>query len=63
MNKKNKKIYPPHLRDDMEQDPSNIKSYSSNNYTELPDPVTDPIVCNNIASAEFDYTYDEEDRA
>ena len=57
MVKKHKKVYTPHLRNDLEQDPTIIKGYSQTDYTKLPDPVRDPIVSNNIASQEFDYTY------
>ena len=61
MGKKHKKIYPPHLRDHFEQDPTIIKGYSQKDYTKLPDPVRDPIVSNNIANQEFNYTYNGED--
>ena len=57
MGKKHKKVYAPHLRDYFEQDPTLIKSYSQQDYTKLPDPVRDPIVTNNIANQEFNYTY------
>lgn len=37
-----------------------IKNPNMNTFTtpNMPDPATDPIVCNNIVNAEFDYTYD-----
>lgn len=50
--------YAPHRRGYFEQKPRVIKSYSARDYTILPDPVTDPIVSNNISNVEFDYTYD-----
>lgn len=53
---KDKKPYLPHERGYLEQKPMKIKAYSEKDYTELPDPVRDPIACNNIASQEFDYT-------
>lgn len=61
MDKKPKNTYPPHLRDFWEQEPTVIKGYSQKDYTKLPDPVRDPIVSNNIADREFNYTYNEED--
>lgn len=61
MSKKNKKVYPPHLRNYFEQNPTIIKGYSQKDYTKLPDPVRDPIVSNNIANQEFNYTYNEEE--
>ena len=40
----------------------NLKSYAPNgNYTILPNPAEDPIVVNNIAWQEFDYTEDISD--
>lgn len=58
MTEKNNKPYLPNERDQMEQEPKTIKSYSQTgeDYTELPDPVRDPIVSNNISYQEFDYT-------
>lgn len=58
---KNKRPYAPNLRNYLDQDPSVIKAYSQKDYVTLPDPVTDPIVSNNISSQEFDYTYSDED--
>lgn len=49
--------YAPNERGYFEQKPRKIKAYSAKDYTILPDPVTDPIVANNISNAEFDYTY------
>lgn len=43
--------YTPDIRNYMEPAPS-VKG--------LPNPAVDPIVCNNIANQEFDYTYDGE---
>ncbi len=56
MNKR-KPSYAPNQRDYFEKEPQKIKSYSAKDSTVLPDPVTDPIVANNISNAEFDYTY------
>jgi hypothetical protein len=56
MDKKTRNPYLPNERGYFEQKPMRIKSYSEKDYTELPDPVRDPIVCNNIAWQEFDYT-------
>lgn len=53
------KSYAPHERGFLDQKPQKIKAYSAKDYTELPDPVKDPIVSNNISNQEFDYTYDE----
>lgn len=54
----NKKPYLPDEREQAEAPPRTIKSYSptGEDYTELPDPVKDNIVSNNIANQEFDYT-------
>lgn len=49
------------MRDYFDQDPKEVKSYSEYDSTMLPDPVVDPIVCNNIATWEFDYTYNGND--
>lgn len=61
MAKKEKKVYAPHERDFFEQKPKRIMAFSEKDYTELPDPVRDPIVSNNIADREFDYTYNDEE--
>lgn len=53
------KVYLPHERDYLDQPPRELKSCSEKNKkscTKLPDPVQDPIVSNNIAYMEFDYT-------
>ena len=57
MIKNQNKIYAPHERDFYDQEPSDIRTYSKYDSTDLPDPVTDPIVAMNICNAEFDYTY------
>ena len=57
MSKNKTKMYAPHQRDFFDVEPSDIRSYSEKDSTMLPDPVTDPIVCNNISYVEFDYTY------
>jgi len=68
MLKNQRKIYAPHERDFYDREPSDIRTYSQKDSTDLPDPVTDPIVAMNISNMEFDYTYnggneipDEED--
>lgn len=50
------KPYLPNERGYFDQEPAVIKTFSKKDYTILPDPVTDPTVCNNIAWLEFDYT-------
>ena len=57
MPKNQNKIYAPHERDFYDREPSDIRTYSKKDSTDLPDPVTDPIVAMNISNAEFDYTY------
>jgi hypothetical protein len=58
-----KKLYAPHQRGYFELKPKIIKAYSASgkDYTELPDPVRDPIVSNDIANVEFNYTFDCDD--
>ena len=52
-----KKPYLPKVRTDYHPTQNEIKSYSPNGEsTPLPNPAVDPIVVNNIASQEFDYT-------
>ncbi|WP_315117940.1 hypothetical protein [uncultured Clostridium sp.] len=48
----------PDERDFLDVNQKVIKSYSpgKKDYTKLPDNVRDPIVSNNIANVEFDYT-------
>ncbi|MEW9096382.1 MAG: hypothetical protein AB2417_14995 [Clostridiaceae bacterium] len=55
------KTYLPNDRDHLEVNQKIIKSYSpkKKDYTKLPDNVRDPIVSNNIANVEFDYTSKE----
>jgi hypothetical protein len=52
------KPYVPNERDYLEANQKIVKSYSKGkkDYTKLPDNVRDPIVSNNIATWEFDYT-------
>jgi hypothetical protein len=57
MSKRQLKIYAPHQRNFLEQDPKEIRSYSKRDSTKLADPVSDPIVAMNISNVEFDYTY------
>ncbi|MCJ7689260.1 MAG: hypothetical protein MUO60_08065 [Clostridiaceae bacterium] len=59
MSKKVINTYAPHERDFFDIKPREIRSYSESkdDFTILPDPVTDPIVSNNISNVEFDYTY------
>jgi hypothetical protein len=49
--------YAPYERGFFDQKPERIKTVSESYYTDLPDPVSDPIVTNNISNQEFDYTY------
>lgn len=60
MSKSKIKMYAPHQRDFYDVEPRDIRSYSEtkDDFTTLPDPVTDPIVSNNISNVEFDYTYE-----
>lgn len=56
---KGKTPYLPHERQFDEPSETDLRSYSeSDDYTTLPNPLTDPIVSNNISNAEFDYTED-----
>jgi hypothetical protein len=57
MDKLKCKSYAPNERGFGEQKPEKIMAYSAKDYAELPDPVRDPIVSNNISNQEFDYTY------
>lgn len=57
MENKKKALYLPKERDFFEQEPKEIRAYSEKDSIKLPDPVEDPIVANNIATWEFDYTY------
>lgn len=56
-NNEPKKVYGPNQRDFLEVDPKEVKAYSLEDYTLLPDNIQDPIVSNNISYMEFDYTY------
>lgn len=60
--KKDKKCdaYPPKDRTFYCPEKHDLESCSKTGKTctKLPDPTTDPIVCNNIAYGEFDYTED-----
>lgn len=52
-------VYPPKMRTDYH--PSKEECQTSTDVgrtTNIPNPATDPIVANNIASQEFDYTQD-----
>jgi len=53
----NIKKYGPNERDFLEAEPREIKAYSLEDYTILPNNIEDPIVSNNISYQEFDYTY------
>jgi hypothetical protein len=57
MPKNGTKMYAPHERDFYHRESSDIRTYSEEDSTDLPDPVTDPIVAMNISNMEFDYTY------
>jgi hypothetical protein len=59
MDKNKDKLYAPKERGYLEQNPQNLKSYSKKDYTIMPDTVQDPIVSQNIAWGEFDYTSNE----
>lgn len=59
-NTNNPKPYPPNERGFLEASEKPVKSHSLEDYVTLPNHVVDPIVVNNIANAEFDYTYNEE---
>lgn len=56
----NSNAYGPNERDFLEANEASVKSYSIEDYVLLPNHVVDPVVVNNIANAEFDYTYNEE---
>lgn len=57
VNKDYKGVYLPNERDDYHPNDENLISTAPNgDVTPLPNPATDPIVCNNIAWLEFDYT-------
>jgi hypothetical protein len=60
--RKSKAGYAPHERGYFEQKPRKRKAYSAQDFTLLPDPVTDDIVANNISNVEFDYTYNGGDQ-
>lgn len=51
------KAYGPNQREFLEAEPREIKAYSLEDYTVLPSNIEDPIVSQNIAYQEFDYTY------
>ena len=59
MEKDKDKLYAPKERGYLEQNPKKFKSYSGKTFTDMPDTVEDPIVCQNIATQEFDYTSNE----
>ncbi|OPJ63564.1 hypothetical protein [Clostridium oryzae] len=58
MKRADEKAYLPDERDYLEQDPEELRSFYKKHraYSNLPDPVEDSIVVNNIACSEFDYT-------
>ncbi|WBW98759.1 hypothetical protein [Oceanirhabdus sp. W0125-5] len=51
-------LYGPHQREFLEAGEKQVLSQGPQDHVALPDNVVDPIVSNNIAQAEFDYTYD-----
>lgn len=61
MKNQKKRPYAPNQRDFLEAKPKIVKAYSSKDFTTLPDNVQDPIVSNNIANQEFNYTYNNEE--
>lgn len=52
----NKETYAPDMRTFLEPAPNDLVSGEGKVKTTLPSHTHDPIVCNNIASQEFDYT-------
>jgi hypothetical protein len=55
-------IYGPNQRRYFDTQPEKIRSFSKVNYVNHPAPIANPIVSNDIAWMESDYTYiDEED--
>lgn len=54
MLKKEKK--PPYLRDTFSENSDELKMINEKSKINLPDPREDPVVANNIATQEFDYT-------
>lgn len=57
MSKNKHKSYLPNLRTDYSSQNKDLISKAPNgDITPIPNPATDPIVANNIATAEFDYT-------
>lgn len=52
----NEKVYAPDMRTFSKPSPNDLISGKGKVKTTLPDHTKDPIVCNNIASQEFDYT-------
>lgn len=55
---KKEKIYGPKIRISDETQ-SSIENFNNNHNTNIPNPKTDPIVVNNIATSEFDYTEEQ----
>ena len=55
---KKEKPYLPEVRDTYTVNEQDLKSYSPTGKTciKTPNPVKDPVACNNIATSEFDYT-------
>lgn len=51
----NEKIYGPKIRISNESEHT-IKNFNNKHNTNIPSPKTNPIVVNNIATSEFDYT-------
>ena len=60
----NKNVYLPNERTGYKPEKHSLVSQSPEGIsTQLPSPVEDPIVVNNIASQEFDYTEDQFDQS
>ncbi|SHE96091.1 hypothetical protein [Clostridium fallax] len=55
---KKRNIYLPKLRSYYSPSKEDLRCYSANGkgYVTIPDPTKDPVVSNNIATWEFDYT-------
>jgi hypothetical protein len=60
-NKNQTPVYAPNIRDFFDEDIKKVdKASSKSSTTHLTNHIEDPIVVNNIANAEFNYTYNDE---
>ncbi|MGL4989727.1 MAG: hypothetical protein ACRCX8_10405 [Sarcina sp.] len=55
-NKNSKQVYPPAMRNFASYDSKQVCSYGKKTFINIPALGCDPIVSNNIVTAEFDYT-------